>query len=104
MLPLDGGGTWSRDDVILFGPLGASPLYRVSATGGGEAVPVTKLELSASRNFRAGGCHALRNRAHPVRGKGRKGQRAKSHVVVTAFWNSVYCPRMPGSKPLEVRN
>src|SRR5262249_19844581 len=43
--PLGRGGTWNRDDVIVIGPSGGGSLYRVSATGGGEAVPVTKLEL-----------------------------------------------------------
>lgn len=37
------GGTWSRDDVILFSPDSASPIHRVSAEGG-EPVPVTSLE------------------------------------------------------------
>ena len=32
--PIGRGGTWSRDGVILFAPTTASPLMRVSATGG----------------------------------------------------------------------
>jgi serine/threonine protein kinase/Tol biopolymer transport system component len=35
-------GTWSRDGVILFGPSGDSPLFRISASGG-EPVAVTHL-------------------------------------------------------------
>ncbi len=45
------GGTWSREDVILFSPQPLGPLYRVSATGGvptlvsklGETSQVTRL-------------------------------------------------------------
>jgi eukaryotic-like serine/threonine-protein kinase len=37
------GGTWSRDDVILFTPNPARPLYRVSATGG-EPAQLTTLD------------------------------------------------------------
>jgi len=36
------GGTWNRDDVILFSPGPASPIFRVPAAGG-TPVPVTKL-------------------------------------------------------------
>jgi serine/threonine protein kinase len=36
------GGTWSRDDVILFSPSPLSPILRISA--GGEAAAVTRLE------------------------------------------------------------
>jgi eukaryotic-like serine/threonine-protein kinase len=36
------GGTWSRDDVIVFTPNMGNPLYRVPATGG-DAVAVTQL-------------------------------------------------------------
>lgn len=41
----EGGGTWSRDDVIVFAPNTVSPLYRVSATGG-PPTPVTTMDLS----------------------------------------------------------
>jgi serine/threonine protein kinase len=34
-------GTWNRDDVILFTPAGASPLYRVSALGGTPTAATT---------------------------------------------------------------
>jgi Tol biopolymer transport system component len=34
------GGTWNRDDVILFSPVGSGPILRVSAAGG-RATPVT---------------------------------------------------------------
>jgi serine/threonine protein kinase/Tol biopolymer transport system component len=37
------GGMWNSDNIILFSPDTAGPLYRVSADGG-EAVAVTKLE------------------------------------------------------------
>ncbi len=39
----DGGGTWNREGVILFG--GRDGLYRVSSQGG-EATPVTTLDVS----------------------------------------------------------
>jgi eukaryotic-like serine/threonine-protein kinase len=39
------GGTWNRDNVILFAKSGASPIYRVSATGG-EPVAVTTLDTT----------------------------------------------------------
>lgn len=37
------GGTWGRDDVIVFTPTGGSTLHRVSARGG-AAVPLTALD------------------------------------------------------------
>jgi Tol biopolymer transport system component/DNA-binding winged helix-turn-helix (wHTH) protein len=40
-----GGGTWSRDGVILFSVGAGSPLYRVSAAGG-MPVPATSTEAS----------------------------------------------------------
>jgi Tol biopolymer transport system component len=40
--PLGFGGTWNRDDVIVFTPNVYDPLHRVPASGG-TAVPVTKL-------------------------------------------------------------
>lgn len=39
------GGTWNRDDIILFAPHFNRPLFRVPA-GGGEAAPVTRLDAS----------------------------------------------------------
>jgi serine/threonine protein kinase/Tol biopolymer transport system component len=42
------GATWNRDNVILFAPTSSGPLFRVSATAGGAAMPVT--ELNTSRN------------------------------------------------------
>jgi len=39
------GGTWNRDNVILFAKSGATPIYRVSASGG-EPVAVTSLDAS----------------------------------------------------------
>jgi Tol biopolymer transport system component len=38
-----GGGTWNRDDVILFAPSGTNSLFRVPASGG-EPVQVTKTD------------------------------------------------------------
>ena len=38
-----GGGSWSRDDVILFSPSGPDSIFRIPAAGG-EAVHVTRLE------------------------------------------------------------
>ncbi len=37
------GGTWSRDDVIVFSPTNRGALHQVSASGG-ETVPVTQLD------------------------------------------------------------
>jgi hypothetical protein len=39
------GGTWNRDDVIVFAPLPMGPLLRVSADGG-EAVEVAKPDMA----------------------------------------------------------
>jgi serine/threonine protein kinase len=36
------GGTWNRNDTIVFAPQPAGPLYRISASGG-ASVPVTKI-------------------------------------------------------------
>jgi serine/threonine protein kinase len=45
------GGAWNADGIILFAPSGgstaASQLFRVAATGGGEPIPVTKLDPQA---------------------------------------------------------
>jgi len=38
------GGTWNADGTILFAPNTVSPLFRVSATGGGKATPATQLD------------------------------------------------------------
>jgi len=43
------GGTWNRDDVIVFTPNNRTPLYRVSAAGG-EPSPVTALDGSRGHN------------------------------------------------------
>ncbi|MGZ8830048.1 MAG: protein kinase domain-containing protein, partial [Thermoanaerobaculia bacterium] len=40
------GGTWAPDGTILFAPSLAGPLYRVAATGGGNATPATNLDRS----------------------------------------------------------
>ncbi|MGH9203757.1 MAG: TolB family protein, partial [Vicinamibacterales bacterium] len=39
--PVARGGTWNKDDVILFSPIPSLPLHRVPAAGG-EAVPVPR--------------------------------------------------------------
>jgi eukaryotic-like serine/threonine-protein kinase len=46
------GGTWNRDDVIVFTPSVGNPLYRIPAMGG-DAVAVTKLNAPSqtSHNF-----------------------------------------------------
>jgi Tol biopolymer transport system component len=41
------GGTWNREDVILFAPTTRESIYRVLASGG-EPSPVTKLDSAAS--------------------------------------------------------
>jgi serine/threonine protein kinase len=38
------GGTWNRDDIIVFAPSYAGPLYRVSASRVGESAAITKVE------------------------------------------------------------
>ena len=43
------GGTWNREGVILYNPIGSNqPLYRVSAVGGGDPTPATSLDKSQS--------------------------------------------------------
>ena len=42
------GGTWNREGVILFTPSSRDSIYRVSSAGG-EATPVTKLDVEASQ-------------------------------------------------------
>jgi eukaryotic-like serine/threonine-protein kinase len=44
--PLQRGGTWNRDDTILFAPV-TGPILRIPATGG-EATVVTRLEAQQS--------------------------------------------------------
>jgi Tol biopolymer transport system component len=41
--PADRGGTWNRDNVILFSPTYDSPILRVASAGAGTAAPVTAL-------------------------------------------------------------
>jgi Tol biopolymer transport system component len=43
------GGTWSREDVILFAPSFNSAIQRISASGG-EPIPVTKLDVAKGDN------------------------------------------------------
>jgi eukaryotic-like serine/threonine-protein kinase len=44
--PAGEGGTWNRDGTIVFAPTATGPLFRISATGGGEPRPVTTLDRS----------------------------------------------------------
>jgi serine/threonine protein kinase/WD40 repeat protein len=41
--PVNRGGTWNREEVILFAPVSESPIYRVSASGG-LPTPVTRFD------------------------------------------------------------
>jgi serine/threonine protein kinase/dipeptidyl aminopeptidase/acylaminoacyl peptidase len=43
--PVGRGGSWSGDGTILFSPTGASPLWRVPASGG-DSIQVTQLDLA----------------------------------------------------------
>jgi Tol biopolymer transport system component len=43
------GGTWNRDDMIVFAPNQRTPLYRVAAAGG-DATPLTMLDRSRGQN------------------------------------------------------
>jgi eukaryotic-like serine/threonine-protein kinase len=38
------GGTWSKDDLIVFAPEYQAPLYSVPAKGGGKPVPITRVD------------------------------------------------------------
>jgi len=46
------GGTWNRDDVMLFAPSAASAIFRVSAAGG-EPAKLTTLQTPAQADHRA---------------------------------------------------
>jgi Tol biopolymer transport system component len=46
----NGGGTWNRDDVILFSGTSGSGIFRVSA-GGGEPRPVIKPQKARNQRF-----------------------------------------------------
>jgi eukaryotic-like serine/threonine-protein kinase len=43
--PINRGGTWNRDGVIVFAPVSDSELYRVSSSGG-RPTPLTRLDTS----------------------------------------------------------
>jgi Tol biopolymer transport system component len=43
------GGTWNRDDVLLFSPVGSGPILRVPAAGG-SATPVTTLDQASGES------------------------------------------------------
>jgi Tol biopolymer transport system component len=44
------GGTWNADDTILFSANASAPISRVSASGGGEPVAVTHLDVGRQYN------------------------------------------------------
>jgi Tol biopolymer transport system component len=45
------GGSWNADGVVLFTPTVSSQLFRVRASGGGQAVAVTTLDRQTSHRF-----------------------------------------------------
>jgi eukaryotic-like serine/threonine-protein kinase len=63
------GGTWNRDDVIIFAPSLSGPLHRVSAAGG-TSTPVTKVDSTLSSHrwpyFLPDGHHFLYRGALPA--------------------------------------
>ena len=50
--PSGRGGTWSRDGTIVFAPVAAGPLFRVSATGG-TAEPLTTIDTAGGETGHA---------------------------------------------------
>jgi Tol biopolymer transport system component/tRNA A-37 threonylcarbamoyl transferase component Bud32 len=50
--PAGRGGSWSRDGVIVFGPLNSGPLQRVSASGGAASPATTQDTASSEGNHR----------------------------------------------------
>jgi Tol biopolymer transport system component/DNA-binding winged helix-turn-helix (wHTH) protein len=50
--PAGRGGSWNREDVILFTPNAGGPIFRVSASGDGPAMPVTEIEAGSHRHPR----------------------------------------------------
>src|SRR5262245_52949858 len=50
--PTGRGGTWSRSGVILFTPDVAGPVFRISASGDGEPVAVTRVDAPRQGNHR----------------------------------------------------
>jgi Tol biopolymer transport system component len=51
--PVGRGGSWNRDDVIIFAPAANGPLYRVSASGG-TPTPATSLDTAAGEVYHRG--------------------------------------------------
>ncbi|HYV62106.1 MAG TPA: protein kinase [Bryobacteraceae bacterium] len=93
------GGTWSQNDVIVFAPNNAGPLFRVTAAGG-TATPLTELDRSASEAghrfpwFLPDGRHFLYtarsgDQAKTVVYAGELDSKAR-HKVVAANSNAVY--------------
>src|SRR5262245_5133717 len=50
--PAGRGGSWNREDVILFTPNAGGPIFRVSATGDGEPMPLTEIGAGSHRHPR----------------------------------------------------
>ena len=50
--PAGRGGTWNKDNVILFTPNTGGPVYRVVAAGDGPAMPQTEVEAGSHRHPR----------------------------------------------------
>jgi Tol biopolymer transport system component/DNA-binding winged helix-turn-helix (wHTH) protein len=68
--PAGRGGTWNKDDVILFTPNAGGPIYRVVAAGDGQAEPQTEVEAGSHRHprFLPDGRHFLYFATGAVRG------------------------------------
>jgi eukaryotic-like serine/threonine-protein kinase len=95
--PVPDGGTWGGNDTILFVPISNGPIFRISASGGGEGIPATKL---ADQETGHGFPHFLPDGTHlvySVRGGapgihiGRLGA-MESRRLFDADSNTVYAP------------
>ena len=80
--PVDRGGTWSRDGVILFAPVVDGPLYRVSASGG-LSTAVTRFDPPVVRALTGGrsSCRTGATYVYLVTSFGR-GRREKMGIYV----------------------
>ncbi len=107
--PTGRGGTWNRDDVIVYGTV-AGGLFRVSA-GGGTPVALTQVDAAAGENnhrtprFLPDGKHFLYTARSMDAAKTRiyvrsvddpPGSHAQQEVL-DADSNAVYVPPLPGS-------
>jgi eukaryotic-like serine/threonine-protein kinase len=108
-VPTGRGGTWSRDDVIVYGTIGGG-LFRVSAAGG-IPVALTRVDTAAGENnhrtpwFLPDGKRFLYTSRHIDAAKtriyvdsidARPGSSSRKEVL-TADSNAVYAPAVPGS-------